>query len=122
MVDRRYVIIVATIIVILIGYSLIPKQTDFEKETEYYKNKEEYIIDNTQAWSTYNQKEGEYSQLSGSDFRKEAEKVIDALSVCRIYLDPDVEVMWISGVGPDNTIRYVYFWSPIDLTYTALAP
>ena len=111
MVNKK-LIIGAVVIIAVILFLTSPSGSPVQKEVNRYKGMSGYTIDNSEAWSSFKTLGGVFSEVSQSRLRIEAQKVHDELGFCRIFVDENADVIWISGIGLDELERYIYSWSP----------
>jgi len=114
-------VIIITIILVIISivtYSIAFAPSPFQKEIKYYRN-QGHIIDESETWSYFQTLDGVFKKVTKEQLHREVELInawltgyLGTKTLCRIFVDNDDMVLWISGVGLDPDERYVYWWSP----------
>ena len=99
------------IIIVVIGLYLYKpqKQDPYQTELKYYKNQKDHTIDQTYTWTEFKELDGTFTQVNAEILRRKAKENIAELEHCRIFIDENQKTIWISGIGPDPTERYVYY-------------
>jgi len=92
---------------------------EFDKEINYQRKKG-HVIDKDYTWTEYQTLGGIFYRVSKEQLRIEINLIDKYLEEfwgskdysCRIFIDRDAKVIWISGMGPDPMERYLYWWKP----------
>jgi hypothetical protein len=88
-------------------------KSDIPNEITFYENVSGMQLESSFPWPDFKELDGYFLRVSRQGLRKESFKVLNTLGICRIFVDTNRGVMWITGfmrIRIDEPTMFVYYW------------
>jgi hypothetical protein len=88
-------------------------KSDIPNEITFYESVSGVQLESSFLWSDFKELNGYFLRVSRQGLRKESLKVLNTLGICRVFVDPNRGVMWITGfvrIRVDEPMMFVYYW------------
>lgn len=88
-------------------------QSDIPNEIIYYESVSGVNLESSFPWSDFKELDGYFLRVSRQGLRKESLKVLNTLGMCRVFVDTNRGVMWITGyvrIKINEPMMFVYYW------------
>ncbi len=92
---------------------IVLAKSDISNEISFYETVNGMQLESSFLWSDFKELDGYFLRVSRQGLRKESFKVLNTLGICRIFVDANRGVMWITGfvrIRMDEPMMFVYYW------------
>ena len=88
-------------------------KADIPNEITFYEGVSGVQLESSFLWSDFKELDGYFLRVSRQGLRKESFKVLNTLGICRVFVDTNRGVMWITGfvrIKMNEPMMFVYYW------------